>query len=108
MIEPAAPAVPSTSAPSSSNGAVTHEAIMAQLQRMNAHLDTLSDELCQVNNGVSRIARRQACLGSFAASPSPSSEALADEDGDDGADDDDEDEDENASSSSDDEMTTSR
>ena len=57
MTELAAPAVPSTSAPSSSDGAVTHEAIMAQLQRMDAHLDTLNDELCQVNTGVGRIAR---------------------------------------------------
>ncbi|XP_030936662.1 uncharacterized protein LOC115961901 [Quercus lobata] len=30
---------------------------MAQLQRMNARLDTLTNELCQVNTRVSRIAR---------------------------------------------------
>ena len=36
---------PSTSAPSSSMGDVTLEDIMMQLQRMDAHLDTLSTEL---------------------------------------------------------------
>ena len=75
---------------------------MAQLQLMDARLDTLVDELCQVNIHVSHIARRQACLSSFAASPSPSPEALTDEDGEDSDDGDDED----ASASSDDEMTT--
>ena len=72
---------------------------MVQLQRMDARLDTLTDELCQVNTHVGCIARRQACLGHFAASPSSSLEASANEDGDD---------DEDASSSSDDEMTTSQ
>ena len=46
----------STSTPSSSVGEVTLEAIMALLVRMDAHLDTLSDELCQVNTHVGRIA----------------------------------------------------
>ena len=36
----------STFAPSSSAGGLTLEAIMAQLVRMDAHLNTLSDELC--------------------------------------------------------------
>ena len=40
---------PSISAPFSSIGGVTFEAIMTQLVHMDAHLDTLSDELCQVN-----------------------------------------------------------
>ena len=62
---PIASTVPSTSAPSSSSGDVTLEAIMAQLQRMDAHLDTLTDELCQVNTHVGHIARRQAQLGGF-------------------------------------------
>ena len=31
---------------------------MAQLKRMDVRLDTLSDELCQVNTSVGRIARR--------------------------------------------------
>ena len=78
--DPAASAVPSTFAPSSSTGGVTLKAIMVQLQCMDAHLDTLSDELCQVNTHVSRIARRQARLDSFTASPSLSPEASEDED----------------------------
>ena len=57
MTDLAAPAIPSTSTPSSSDGGLTLETIMAQLQRMDAHLDTLNDELCQVNTGVGRIAR---------------------------------------------------
>ena len=53
---PPAFTAPSTSAPSSFAGEVTLEAIMAQLVRMDAHLDTLNDELCQVNTHVGRIA----------------------------------------------------
>ena len=51
---------------------------MAQLVRMDARLDTLSDELCQVNTRVSRITRRQAVMGGFivASSPSPSAQLL--------------------------------
>jgi len=71
---------------------------------MDAHLDTLSDELCQVNTHVNRIARRQACLGGFVESPSPSPKAFEDEDDNDDSDDDD-DVDEDASSSNDDMMT---
>ena len=74
---------------------------MGQLQHMDARLDTLSDELCQVNTRVSRIARQQARLGGFVASPSPSPEASEDNDGDSDYDDKDED----ANSSGDDEMT---
>ena len=47
----------SISAPSSSSSGVTLEDIMAQLVCMDAHLDTLNDELCQVNTRVSHIAR---------------------------------------------------
>ena len=90
-----------SSAPSSSAGGVTLEAVMGQLQHMDARLDTLSDELCQVNTRVSHIARQQARLGGFVASPSPSPEASEDNDGDSDYDDKDED----ASSSGDDEMT---
>ena len=79
---------------------------MAQFQRMDARLNILSDELCQVNTRVGRITWRQACLSGFTASPSPSPKALANEDDDDGVDDDEEDED--ASSFSDEEMTTSQ
>ena len=46
---------PSVSAPSSS-GDVSLGDVMAQLQRMDARLDTLSTELYQVNVHVGRIA----------------------------------------------------
>ena len=78
---------------------------MAQLQCMDAFLDTLSDELCQVNTRVSRIARQKACLGDFVESPSPSPKASKDEDND-GDSNDYNDEDEDASFSSDNTMTT--
>ena len=56
-------AFPSRSAPSSfafssSSSNVTFGDIMAQLQCIDAHLDTFSTELYQVNIRVSRIARR--------------------------------------------------
>ena len=95
--DPAASVVPSTFDPSSLASDMTLKAIIAQFQCMDARLDTLSDELCQVNTRVSRIAWRQARLGGFATSPSPSLEASTNEDG----------EDEDASFSSDNEMTTS-
>ena len=66
---------------------------------METRLNSLTDEMCQVNTCVGRIARRQARLGGFVPSPFPSPKALADDDGDD---------DEDASFSSDDEMTTFR
>ena len=73
---------------------------MAQLQCMDARLDTLSTELYQVNTRVGRIARRQVFLGGFVESPSPPPEAPeASEDDDDG-------EDRDTSSSSSDEMST--
>ena len=78
---------------------------MAQLQHMDAHLHTLSDELCQVNTYVGCIARWQARLGGFVESSSPSPEASEDKDDDGDSDDDDDDGDEDASSPSDDEMT---
>ena len=56
-IDPSASTIPSTFAYSSSGGSVTFEAIMAQLQRMDACLDTFSDELCQVNTRVGRIVK---------------------------------------------------
>ena len=75
---------------------------MAQLQCMDARLDTLSTELYQVNVHISRIARRQVTMGDFAPEPTPSpphpvafdsnAEDDDDDDGDDnGASDDDED-----------------
>ena len=55
---PSSRSAPTTSAPPSSSGDVSLRDIMAQLQRMDAHLDTLSMELYQVNVRVGRIARR--------------------------------------------------
>ena len=55
---PPTSSTPSTSAPSSSTSSMTLEDIMAQLVHMDAHLDTFSDELCQVITYVGRIARR--------------------------------------------------
>ena len=81
---------------------------MAQFQRMDARLNTFSDELCQVNTRVGRIARRQAHLSGFVLSPSPSPEASKDEDADHSTSDADDDEDKDANSSSDEEMTTSQ
>ena len=84
---------------------------MAQLQRMDARLDTLSMELYQVNIRVNRIARRQVAMGDFAPEPTPSppypiaSDSDAkDDDDDDGDDDDASDNDGDASST--DEMST--
>ena len=79
---------------------------MAQLQRMDARLDTFSTELYQVNVCVGRIARRQAAMGGFAPEPTPSpphpmasnSDAEDDDDDDDGDDDDASDGDGDASS----------
>ena len=84
---------------------------MAQLQRMDARLDTLSTELYQVNVRVGRIAQRQATMGGFAPEPTPSPPHLVasdsdteDDDNDDGDDDDALDDDGDASST--DEMST--
>ena len=105
MVAPSASSAPSTFAPSSSTGGMTLNAIIAQLQSMDACLDTLSDELCQVDTHVGRIAQWQARLGGFIESPSPSLKAFEDED-DDGDSDDDGDEDDSASLPSDDEMSS--
>ena len=101
---PPAFSAPSTFAPSSSVGGVTLEAVMTQLQRMDARLDTLTTEMYQVNTRVGRITRQQACLRGFIESPSPSLEASEDkdDDGDSGSD-----ADEDASSFGDDEMIAS-
>ena len=84
---------------------------MAQLQHMDARLDTLSTELYQVNVRVDRIARRQETMGDFAPkhTPSPlrlmaSNSDAEDDDNDDGDDDDASDDDGDASST--DEMST--
>ena len=83
---------------------------MAQLQCMDAHLDTLSTELYQVNVRVGRIARQQASMGGFAPKPTPSPPPpvaydFEDEDDDDG-DDDDASDDADGDASSIDEMST--
>ena len=84
---------------------------MAQLQCMDARLDTLSTELFQVNVRVGHIARRQATIGGFAPKPTPSPPHpvtsdfdAKDDDGDDGDNDDASDDDGDASST--DEMST--
>ena len=86
---------------------------MAQLQRMDARLDTLSAELYQVNVRVGRIARRQATMGGFAPEPTPSlpypvasDSNVEDDDDDDGNDDDDDASDDDGDASSTDEMST--
>ena len=92
----------SSSAPSTSSRVEASLAtILDQLQHMHAdfgsRLDHLSDEMCQMNIRIGRIARHQSCLGGFAPSPSPKPT----EDSFDGGDD-------AFGSSNDDEMTTSQ
>ena len=72
---------------------------------MDACLDTFSDEFCQVNTRVGRIAWRQAVMGGFIMVSSPSPLAFEDESND-GSSSDDADEDDDAGSPSDDEMST--
>ena len=82
---------------------------MAQLQRMDARLDTLSTELYQVNVYVGGIAIQQAIIGGFAPEASPPHPHVAsdseDEDDDDG-DDDNASDDDNGDASSTNEMST--
>ena len=87
---------------------------MAQLQCMDARLDTFSTELYKVNTHVSHIARQQALLGGFVESPSPPPEASetfedddnSNDDDDDNSNDDDDDKNRDASSSNTNEMPT--
>ena len=83
---------------------------MAQLQRMDARLDTLSTKLYQVNVCVGRIARRQATMGGYApeaslSPPPPMAFDFEDKD-DDNGDDNDALDDDDGDSSSIDEMST--
>ena len=78
---------------------------MAQLVRMDACLDTLSVEFCQVNTRVGRITQRQVVMGGFNVASSPSPPASEDE-SDDGSGSDDADEDDGDSLPNDDEMST--
>ena len=100
-IDPATSDAPSSSAPSTSaTSGVTLEAIMVRLQWMEANfggrLDYLTDEMCQMNTRVSRIAHKQARMAGHTPS-SPSPQTSPGDDGEDGA-----------TSSGDDEMTTSQ
>ena len=80
---------------------------------MDARLDTLSDELCQVSTRVGRIARRQADMGGYTmpSTPMASTDESDDSDSANDADDDDattsDDEDDgDACSPNNDEMST--
>ena len=102
---------PSTSAPSSSISDVSPGDILAQLQRMDARLDTLSTKLYQANASVDRIARRLAIMGDFTSEASPPPPSVTsdfdskDEDDDDGNDNDASDDDDRYASSTN-EMST--
>ena len=83
---------------------------MAQLQHMDARLDTLSTELYQVNVHVGHIAQRQVTMGGFTLEPTPSppppvASDFEDEEADDG-DDDDASNDDDGYASSTDEIST--
>ena len=73
---PSSRSAPSRSIPSafahSSSGDVFLGDVLAQLQRMDARLDTLSTELYQVNVCVGRIVQWQVTMGGFAPEPTPS------------------------------------
>ena len=75
---------------------------MAQLQRMDARLDTLSIEMYQVNVRVGRIARWQATISGFSLEATPSPPSVDSNSDDDDASEDDDDGD----ASSTDEMST--
>ena len=77
---------------------------MAQLQRMDARLDTFSTNLYQVNVHVGLIARRQATIGGFAPETSPPPSPVASDS--DSEDDDDASDDDGGDASSTDEMST--
>ena len=80
---------------------------MAQLQSMDARLDTISIKMYQVNVRVDRIARRQATMGGFAPQASPSPPSIDfDFDDDNGDDDNVFEDDDDRDASSIDEMST--
>ena len=62
---PPSHSAPSRSAPSSSSDDVTLVDVMAQLQHVDACLDTLSTEFYQVNIRVGCIPKLQATMGEF-------------------------------------------
>ena len=76
---------------------------------MDARLDTLNDELCQVNTLVGRIARHQVEMGGYTMPSTlvaPADKCDADDANDDDDADSDDEDDGDASSPSDDEMST--
>ena len=83
---------------------------MAQLQRMDARLDTLSTELYQVNVCVGRIARQQVTMGGYASEASPPPPPLvasdSEDENDDDGDGDDASDDDDGDATSTDEMST--
>ena len=79
---------------------------MAQLQGLDAHLDTLSDKLCQVNTRASHIARRQAEMGGYTMPSTPVAPVDESDANDDGATASNDEDDGDVSSPSDDEMST--
>ena len=84
---------------------------MAQLQRMDARLDTFFTELYQVNVRVGRIAQQQVSMGGFApeatpSPPSPMASKSEDDDDDDDGDDDDASDDTDGDASSTNKMST--
>ena len=80
---------------------------MAQLQRMDARLDTLSTKLYKVTVRVGRIARWQATIGGFAPEATPSPPSVdSNSDDDDGDDDDASKYDDDGDANSTDEMST--
>ena len=82
---------------------------MTQLQHMDAHLDTLSIELYQVNVHVDCIARRQAIKGGFAPKAPPPPPLVASDteaENDDASNDNDASDDDDGDASSTDEMST--
>ena len=79
---------------------------MMQLQRMDARLDTFSDELCQVNTRVGRITRRQAEMGGYTMPSTPVAPVDESDANDDGATASNDEDDGDVSSPSDDEMST--
>ena len=83
---------------------------MAQCQRMDTHLDTLSTELYQVNFRVGCIARRQVTMVEFAPkatlSPPPLVASDSEDEDDDDGDDDDTSDDDGGDASPTDEMST--
>ena len=106
MATPPTPSAPSTSAPSTSTGCVTLDVIMAQFQHMDALLDTLNDEQCQVNTLVGRIAPHQVEMGGYTMPSIPVAHANESDVADDDDVDFDDEDDGDASSPSDDEMST--